>query len=157
MWIANTKFHWIPFFISIDESFRRTLFCVHFVCRTKKNKDFQKVGIQSAVLLRTCKYWNRREATCPSWQTGTRPLYSVLLHHPIKQPLNLVHRPLRGQSFPFPLLPLVFYIDKRHISINYSYNNSLSPILSFTFSPTHDVALEGGKSDLVQNPPVNDR
>ena len=63
-----------------------------------------------------------------------RGLYSVLLHHPIKQALNLVYRPLRGLSFPFPLLPLVFYIDKRHISINYSYNNSLSlsPTLSFS-------------------------
>jgi len=58
-----------------------------------------------------------------------RGLYSVLLHHLIKQALNLVYRPPRGQIFPFPLLPLVFYIDKRHISINYSYNNSLSHTL----------------------------
>ena len=71
-----------------------------------------------------------------------RGLYATLLHHPIKQALNFVYRPLRGQSFPFPLLPLVFYIDKG-TSLLTIVTTTLSPTFSFTFSPTHDVALEG--------------
>ena len=102
-------------------------FCVHFVCRTK-NIVFKKLDYK---VLFCCGPVHLRAVVTRLVQAGKleRGLYGVLLHHPIKQALNLVYRPPRGQSFPFPLLPLVFYIDKRHISINYSYNNSLSHTL----------------------------